>query len=365
MKEELDDFMFEDEESGIIDFGKYWDILKRHWKQVMWWTVGGFALGCLIAIGTPHQYSSVAELAPELSSNTMSRLTSLSSLMGFSSTMLGTTDAVYPMVYPDLSHSPSFVAELFKMPVTTVVKKDTVKTDLLDYMMNYRKKNVVAEVAGFPMKAAFWAKDLIIKKELPEEDDTEVDPAHFTKGQERAYRMLCKCVKVNIEKKTLLVTISVMFEDRQIAADLCRCVEDNLKAFVTRYRTEKTIHDRDYYKGQFEKAKDEYYEAQSRYSRYVDSHQGVVLQSVGVESDRLRNEMTLKYQVYSAMTQQLNDAEAKVQLETPVFAEIVSPTVPHRSVDSRKKKALSFALAGLIIGVFSVCTKKEKELSTE
>lgn len=347
-----------DDEIITLDFAKYWKRLKAGWKKVLWWTVGGFIVGCLIALGTPHKYMCVAKLAPELSSTATNRLSSVASMIGLNSSMMGTTDAVYPMVYPELVKSPEFVAQLFEMPVTIVEKKDTVNTDLKDYILNHRPKSVTGAILGAPGAVMGWIKGLFSKEE-EEAEDAPVDPFFFTKEQSRAYKAICKCISSEIDKKTMVLTLKVTMEDRKICANLCKAVEDNLKQFVTKYRTEKAIHDRDYYKELYEQVKKDYYAIQSAYSRYVDSHQGVVLQSVNIERERLRNEVNLQYNLYSNTAQQLQTAEAKVQLETPVFAEVISPTVPSKSIDSRKKKALAFALIGMIIGAIAVCSKKE------
>lgn len=362
MKEELDDLLLEDEVDLNINFGKYWRILKRHWKTVMWWAVGGFALGCLLAIASPRKFTCVSKLAPELSSTATSRLSSVASMIGFTSSVLGTTDAVYPMVYPELVHSPEFVVELFDMSVDFKDKKDSVHTTFFDYMENYYGKTPVGNVIFAPMR---WIGDLMgkIKGEDEEESDSTAvyDAFCLTRRQGMVYKNICKLIDAEIDKKTLVVTIKTSLDDRFICGVLSREVNGKLKDYVTRYRTEKAIHDRDYYQKMYDDSMADYLAAQDRYSRYVDSHQGIVLQRFGAERDRLKNEAGLKYQLYSANAQQLQQAEAKVQLETPVFAEIVTPTVPFKSVNSRKKTALGFAFFALMVGAVVVLVKNRDE----
>lgn len=359
MKEEKDELMVEDEESINMDFGKYRRILKRHWKALMFWTIGGFAVGCLIALAMPRKYTCVSKLAPELSNTATSRLSSVASMIGFTSSVLGTTDAVYPMVYPDVVHSPEFVVDLFDMPVDFVYKKDSVHTTLYDYMENYYGKTPVGEVIGAPFR---WIGDLMesFKDEEEASEDT-FDPFCLTVKQGMVYKKLCKCIDADIDKKTLVVTVETSLDNRFVCAALSRAVNDNLKEYVTRYRTEKAVHDMEYYQKIYEETQQDYLASQDRYSRYVDSHQGVVLQRVNAEKERLKNEANLKYQLYTSTAQQLQQAEAKVQLETPVFAETVTPTTPFKSVNSRKKSALAFALVAFLIGVVVTLVKHKEE----
>ena len=76
----------------------------------------------------------------------------------------------------------------------------------------------------------------------------------------------------------------------------------------------------------FEDRKREYYAAQREYAKYVDTHDNLILQSVRAEQERLQNDMSLAYQVYSQVANQLQVARAKVQEEKPVFA-VVGPAV--------------------------------------
>lgn len=360
------DYMFDDsEEMQNIDFGKYFNILRSHWKKLLLWTIIGFVIGCLIALGTPRKYVCTSMLAPELSNTATSRLSSMASMIGYTSSVLGTTDAVYPMVYPDLVHSPEFIADLFETHVEFVDRKDSVSTDLYDYLVNYRRKSVVGEVLGAPMKAMSWVKDLFIPEEETVDSLAPVNPASFTKEQGRIYLLMSKSIEAEIDKKTLVVTIQTKMDNKFVCAQLSRAVNDNLKKYVTKYRTEKAVHERDYYRELYLKSQRDYYTAQDKFSRYVDTHQGLVLQSVITEREKLHNEANLQYQLYNNNAQQLQTAEAKVLLDTPVFAEVVTPTVPLKSANSKKKIALAFAFLSLFIGMVSILWKNRNEEESE
>lgn len=359
-KDNIDEYMINGDIALNIDFGKYRRILKRHWKTLLWWCLAGFSVGCIVALATPRKFVCTSKLAPELSTTATNRLSSVASLVGFTSTVLGTTDAVYPMVYPDLVHSPEFIVDLFDMQVDFLDKKDTVHTTLYDYMENYSGKTAVGNVLFAPMTLLGNIMEKINGDES--KDSTEVfDPFSMTRKQGRIYRMLCKCIDADIDKKTLIVTIKTTMDDRFVCGELSREVNEGIKKYVTRYRTEKAIHDRDYYQKMNDESRADYLMAQDRYTRFIDSHQGVILQRVSAEGERLRNDVSLKYQLYSSMAQQLQSAEAKVQLETPVFVEVVAPTTPLRSVNSRKNTALWFAFLFLCIGTFRVIRKWRNE----
>jgi L-rhamnose mutarotase len=70
------------------------------------------------------------------------------------------------------------------------------------------------------------------------------------------------------------------------------------------------------------------YEAQKNYAEYTDANKNVILQSVSIEQERLQNEMSLAFQTYSNVANQLQMAKAKVQEAKPVFALVEPATVP-------------------------------------
>lgn len=353
------------EEEINIDLRKYWLRIKSHWKPILWITAAGFVLGCLIALDTPHKYVATSRLAPELSATATNRLSTVASLVGLTSAVLGTTDAVYPMVYPDVVHSPEFVSDLFGTMVTYRGKDGERQVSLYDYVDSLSRKSVIKVVAGLPGKALDAAKGLFSKEEGEPETSSDVEPFHFTKKQWEVYKVISKAISAEIDKKTLIVTLSVMMDDNVIAAETLRAVNSLLKEYVSDYRTDKAVNDRDYYKKLYEESQQDYREAQRIYAHYVDSHQGMVSQSAQIERDRLRDEMSLKYQLYTSMAQQLQGAEAKVQQETPVFAEIVTPTVPLKSANSRKKMALAVTFLAFCLGAVIVLWKYRKEESAE
>ena len=361
-REDFEDDVFDDGYDEIsIDFGKYWQRLKGHWKTVFLWTVVGFVIGCLVALDTPHKYKVTSRLAPELSSTATNRLSSVATLVGLTSTVLGSTDAVYPMVYPEVVNSPAFIADLFPTMVTLRKKGEETQVTLYDYIQEYARKSVLGTLRGLPMEAVDAAKSLFLPYEEEDDSTAVVDPFHFTKDQAKVYKVLSKGIESTIDKKTLIITVSVKMDDPLIAAEVAREVNTKLKDYVITYRTDKAIHDRDYYAMLCDEAKEDYHAAQKQYARYVDSHQGMVMQSTQVERERLRDEMTLKYQLYTSMAQQLQGAEAKVQQETPVFAEVVGPTVPRKSINSRKKIALAFAFLAFCAGIVWVLAKQREE----
>ena len=114
----------------------------------------------------------------------------------------------------------------------------------------------------------------------------------------------------------------------QITAVIADSVVHKLQEYIIGYRTSKVKEDCAYLERLFKERQQEYYAAQRKYADYVDAHDNVVLQSVRAEQERLQNDMSLAYQIYSQVANQLQVSRAKVQEEKPVFAVVEPAVVP-------------------------------------
>ena len=120
--------------------------------------------------------------------------------------------------------------------------------------------------------------------------------------------------------------------------------------YVSNEEWEQNNEDCLYLEKLFKERQQEYYEAQRKYADYMDSHDNIILQSVRTEQERLQNDMSVAYQVYSQVASQLQVARAKVQEEKPVFAVVEPAVVPlYPSGTSRKVYVLVFVFLSVCI----------------
>ena len=101
-----------------------------------------------------------------------------------------------------------------------------------------------------------------------------------------------------------------------------------LQSFITEYRTGKASNDVEYYKKLTQKAKEVYEKSRRLYGSYADANTDVMLQSYKSKQDDLENDMQLKFNTYSTLNTQLQQAEAKLQERTPAFTVLKSASVP-------------------------------------
>lgn len=307
-------------EESSIDFGKIFRDLLKHKRLYYKVLPIAFVLAALYAISLPNYYSCTVKLAPELGGNMKAGggLASLASSFGVN---LGGAqqgaDAINPTLYPDLMNSVDFKVSLFPVKVTR--KEDGKTFSYYDYMEKEQK-------------SAWWSKGmkaffgLFGAKE--EENAAQVDPFELTKKQTDIAKEINKNVTCVVDKKTFVITINVTDQDPLICATLADSVKTRLQKFITDYRTSKARVDLEYNKKLYIEAKAKYEQARDRYAAYSDSHRNVTSQAGQTKEADLQNEMQLQQQIYQQVVAQLQQADMKVQENTPAFTTLQSATVP-------------------------------------
>lgn len=305
----------------------------------------------VVAFSIPKEYTTTVTLAPELSAGSKS-LGGLSALAGMAGVNIGGAengDALSPELYPDIVSSVVFVTELF--PVQVEDSEGELHTDLYDYMQEHQRAAWWQVVISFPFKCLGWVVSLF-KDEPDQQGSGTIDPFRLTEEETKIVQAINQRIAVAVDKKTSVITLSVTMQDPLISASLTDTVMTRLQAYITEYRTNKSRHDLEFTQTLYDEARQKYYEAQQTYANYVDMNQDITLRSVRTKEERLRNEMTLAYNLYNQTAQQLQLAKAKVQENTPVYTVVQPATVPLKASKPSKLMILvGFVFLSVVITV--------------
>lgn len=317
----------------------------------------GLVVGILIALGTPKQYTVSVTLSPEMGSGKSSGLASMADSFLGGSVGADSPDALNATLAPDIVASTPFLLELFNARVVSQDKQiDTTFTAYLDE----QKSSWMGYVLAAPGMAIGGIKSLFTEEE--KEDTATVQKGAIELNKEDASKLegLRKAITAEADKKTGITTLSVTLQDPKVAATMADTVVSKLQQYISDYRTSKAKEDCQYLEKLYKERQQEYYAAQQRYARYVDANSNMVFQSTMAERERLQNDMSLAYQVYSQVAQQLQVARAKVQEEKPVFAVVEPAVVPLQpSGTSRKVIVVGFIfLAVALTGAWMLLGKK-------
>lgn len=322
-------------------------ILRKKKKAYVRILVATFVLACVIIFPQPRYYSCEVKLAPEWGvSNPAGGIGSLAASFGFDLNSMQSSDAIYPLLYPELFESPEFLVPLFKIKVSSFDGK--ISTNYHDYLKDYQKKNLLTE----PFKKAIsMVKKLFEPKTASRGTVGEgINPFQMSEKDFGLMGKITDNVKCMVDKKNNVVSIVVKDQDALICATLADSVRAHLQDFIIGYRTSKARQDVAYYQALRDSAFIEYKEATEAYSRYCDTHQNVILQAVISERDQLENDMALKLTKYQSVSSQLESAKAKVQEQTPAFTVIKSPTVPIKPAGPKRMIFVAFMLILAALG---------------
>lgn len=308
-----------------------------------------FILSCAYIMCIPRTYNSSLSLAPEInnSSNLSGTIGSLASSFGFDLGNMETTDAINPMLYPDLMDDNGFVVGLFDVKVATA--DGAIRCSYYDYLTKHQD-------SPFWTRGMNSIKDLFATKEPSGKASGDNNPYMLSKKQDGVANAIRKSVTINVDKKTAVITISTEAQDPLVCKTLADSVKERLQVFITNYRTSKARVDEQYYKRLVTEAKRDYDKARQNYGSYADANMDVVLTSMRAKQDEMENEMQLKYNTYSTMMTQYQAAKAKVQERTPAFTVIQGAAVPLKpTAPKRMFFVIGMCFAAIIVlSVYSV-----------
>ena len=311
----------------------------------------GLIIGVIIAICIPKQYTAEVTLSPERSSNKGTGLSGLAaSFLGSDVAMGDGTDALNASLSADIVSSTPFLLELSTMEIPASKGVNMTLNTYLDeeYVPWW------SYVIGFPSIIIDGAKSLFIEEdELVYSNRTNKGVIELSQKESKKIEVLKNTITAIVDKKTSMTTVAVTLQNPKVAAVLADSVVKKLQEYIIDYRTTKAKEDCIYLEKLFKERQQEYYAAQKEYANYIDSHDNIILQSVRAEQERLQNDMSLAYQVYSQVANQLQVARAKVQEEKPVFAVVEPAVVPLKpSGISKKVYVLVFIFLSVCIVMF-------------
>lgn len=331
-------------ESGVIDIRK---VVQSIWARRMLFVKVlpvVFVLSCLYIVCIPRSYTSSCRLAPEInSSGGGGMIGSLASSFGIDLSEMNTTDAITPMLYPDLMEDNKFVVELF--PVKVKKADGSLETDYYDYLLHHQ------EYAWWS-KGLFWLKSLFKSETKGGGELLESSPYVLSRGDHDLVGAIRGRIGLSLDKKTGVITVTVEDQDPYICKTMADSVSVHLQQFITQYRTNKARVDEEYYRNLVERATEEYEAACEEYAKMSDANSGLVLNRFQLKLSNLEKRMELKYAALQTLTAQLQNASAKVQERTPVFTVLKGAEMP---VKPDKPKRMIFVITMVFLAGVCVC----------
>ena len=342
-----------------INFGEIWRALLKY-KFLIAITALLFAvLGALFSLTINNEYEATVKMVPESADSksgggTAGGLGGLSSLAGLAGINLGGatgTDAIQPAMYPNIVASIPFLQELINAKIYNpkIKKWQVLREYLKEHQSNapiklYDSEKLEEERAKKELSDADL-KDLNVPKTVGQ----NIDFINIDLKEAQILKKLTSYIKVEVDKKTMFLTITCTLQNPVIAANLTSLVQSQLTRYIVNYRTEKVRKEMDFLTSRQAEARKRYDQALFTYSNYKDQNRNRFLNVAKTQEKKLQYEVDLAFNLYSSLTSQLSEAQIRVQKETPIF-KVLEPAQVPLSRSSPKRSLIT--IGAMFIGIF-------------
>lgn len=321
------------ENKSNMKMADFVDLIRDLWacrKRIIMNCFWGGILSIIVAFSIPKEYTSEVVIAPEISSASgiTGGLGALASMAGIN--METEEEAIYPQLYPQIVSTTPFLCDLAALKVDCKYRKDSVSTNIYNYLTKYQKEPWWSKILSAPFK--------LIKREKEEilEDGVQLNPKQLSRQQQKVLKELKERITVELDKLTSAIYVNVVMQDARIASVVADAVTENLQLYVTDYRTAKARKDMENTQRMCDEARENYYAAQHAYAEYCDQHMGVTKLQYLMEQDRLSNEKDLAFNLYNQLAQQLDMCKTKLLEKTPVVVILQPSTIPYKATTPKK-----------------------------
>jgi len=319
----------QEQEIDLIELAKK---LLENWRFILKVCAIGLVVGIIVAFSLPKEYKTTVILAPQTNNAQSGNISALAAMAGINMQQ-NTGSEISPKLYPDIVSSTPFLLGLFDVQVKD--SKKHIDMSLYTYLSEKQKAAWWSYIMGAPFKliglfSSKKAENTIIQDTI----DSRV--IVLSNKQQGILGALKSRINVSVDTKTGVITLSSTMQSAEISATVADTVISYMQKYIIGYRTQKARKDLAYTAQLYNEAQNNYYNAQSNLSKYMDENQGIVLARYRNTQERLQNEANVAFGVYNQMAQQLQMAKMKVQDTTPVYTIIQPAVVPLQAASPRK-----------------------------
>lgn len=336
-------------DADVVDLRDLMADIRKKWK---WFAIVlpiVFVLSAVIILDEPRYYATDTTMAPELDNSLPQggTLSSIAESFGFDLSNVQSTDAISPVLYPDLMDDNAFDFDIFNIQITTADGK--LHTTYFDYLKNHQQKSTLSEFGD-------WLRHQAMKLFKPhdvkvEGASKEFNPYIVDKMDDALLMKLRDNIAIDVDKKTGLINIAVEDQYPYVCKIMADSVRARLQDFIIEYRTSKTRRDVEYYQKLADDARATYEKTRHEYAQISDANFDLILETEKSKIEDLENTMQMQYNTYTAMCTQLDAARAKLRQYTPVYTMVKGAAVP---VLPAGPKRMLFILAMLILATFVI-----------
>ena len=247
-------------------------------------------------------------------------------MAGFNLNMNSNTEALSPMVYPQIVQSVPFQLELMNTPFQ--IEGVDHPVSLFEYYTEYQKVGILSGIKKYTL----GLPGLIIKalKGKPQDEGTKSSGKliALTQDQDRVRKAMTENLTLEVNDKEGYLTLSARFHDASLAAQVAAKAQSMLQQYITTFKIQKAKEQLNFISDRYHEKKKEFQQAQEKLARFRDQNKNVSSAIAKTEEQRLQSEYEIAFSVYSELAKQMEQAQIQVKEDTPILTILEPVRVP-------------------------------------
>lgn len=291
-----------------------------------------FFIAILVFATTPKEFISKSTLLPvvEQSSRLPGNLGGLAGLAGINLPN-NQGSSIPPNLYPDVVNSTPFGLHLIKQELYFPNLGQTLTLE--DYFVKYQEISLFQKIFKLPNRFLSLFKSTPAPtdslNEFGVKGDEQKNVSRKLTGRENAaISQMKNRVTAEVDMSLGVVTIQVKMQDPEVAAKLVDLTFEYLSHYIIEYKSSADLRNLEFIEQRYEEAKIQYYKAQNDLAIFKDRNVNILTATVQVKEEQLRNEVSIHYNVFNNLAQEVEQAKIRVQRSSPVFNVLEPSYVP-------------------------------------
>lgn len=349
-----------------ILLGDLFGLFLERKKYVVISLAAFFCLGILIAVTSPYEYESEAQILSESSESSGASLGGLAGLAGLAGISLPSgsqADGLSADMYPSIVSSEPFLLDL--MEEKFFFQEKGQEMTLFEYFSEERPGHLFSKTFDFLRGIPGRFFSMLEKKkewEIPAASlSTDTANAIVSRpkivnvSREQKYVISQLSNRIQIESQGKIISLKIKMPEPYVSAELNTIVLEKVVDYLVQYKTDKQRENLSFVEERTKEAEAKFKEAQLRLASFRDANQGIVSQTAKTKEEQLLAEYNLAFNIYSGLAQQLEQTRIQLKKETPIFTEFEPVTIPLDKAEPKIPKliflytALGFVIGGLLV----------------
>jgi uncharacterized protein involved in exopolysaccharide biosynthesis len=333
-------------------------LLKSLWQSrffILKVTILFFVIGLLVAFLSPVSYTATSSFVPQTSeSKSAGSLGGLAALAGINLNA-GTGGADIPTtLYPKLVASVPFRKDILDTPIQ--LGKETLSyKDYLDRKKPSGLALLNKYTIGLPgLILPSFKREANLQLALDSTELIELSDEDYS-----LYQSLSSVISIETIEEEGYVSLAVVDEDPQVAAQVAKSTELALQKRIIEYKVENSRALFEFTEKQFLLKQQEVYELQDKLAYFLDRNRSIFSAQIESQKQRLESQYNLANTVYNELAKQKEQASIQLSKDTPIFTVIEPVMVPKEKSGQKRGILLAiYTFLGLVLSAGYVLVKK-------